>query len=58
MPISLLSEARALSIIFKYRGSKIFKGRYVLGNITTPSSGKIGIVLGKLFNIFYLLQLK
>jgi hypothetical protein len=55
MPISLLSEARALSIIFKYRGSKIFKGRYVLGNITTPSSGKIGIVLGKLFNIFCLL---
>jgi hypothetical protein len=39
------------SIIFKYLGSKIFSGRYVFGNITTPSRGNTGKICGKFFMI-------
>tara|TARA_B100000795_G_C22629261_1_gene371975 strand:- start:280 stop:438 length:159 start_codon:yes stop_codon:yes gene_type:complete len=31
---------------FKYLGSKMFKGRLVLGKKITPLKGKIGIMLG------------
>jgi len=36
----------------RYRGSKIFNGKYVFGNITTPSRGKTGIMCGRFFIIY------
>ncbi len=38
------------SIKAKYLGSKMFKGKLVLGKKITPLNGKIGIVLGQ-FNL-------
>tara|TARA_S200000501_G_C20427871_1_gene570952 strand:+ start:367 stop:579 length:213 start_codon:yes stop_codon:yes gene_type:complete len=37
----------------KYRGSKIFNGTVVLGNMMKLLNGNIGIILGKLIIIFY-----
>tara|TARA_B100001540_G_C15258157_1_gene395824 strand:- start:2 stop:166 length:165 start_codon:yes stop_codon:yes gene_type:complete len=50
MPMSLFVDIES-SIICRYLGSKMFRGTVVFGKTIKFDRGKIGIFVGKLFDI-------